>query len=257
MFVLGIDTATPVTSVAIGSQAGIVAAFRVRQARGHARVLVPAVRWLLEQADLTPSAVGAVAVGTGPGLFSGLRVGVSSAKSFAQAWGRPMVAVPSLDLLAFTNRHTSHTICAVIDARRGEVFAAFYRQTPGGVLRVGGYQVVRPDQLAAAIEARDEHVLLVGDGTLAYRREFERLSGCELGSSLQSAPSAEALVELAVPQLEREQFVSPFEVTPMYLRRPDIDPNARVPWAAGDADQPGAPAARGGAGEFRAGRVVS
>lgn len=230
MFVLGIDTATPVTSVAIGGRAGIVASFRVRQERGHARVLVPAVRWLLEQAGLTPSAVGAVAVGTGPGLFSGLRVGVSSAKAFAQAWGRPMIAVPSLDLLAFSNRHTQLTICTVIDARRGEVFAAFYRQIPGGVLRVGGYQVVRPDQLAAAIVARDEHVLLVGDGTLAYREAFERLGDCELGSPAQATPSAEALVELAVPQLEREQFVPPFEVTPLYLRRPDIDPNARAAW---------------------------
>src|SRR5574341_2019196 len=79
VYILGIDTAMPVTSVAIGSESGVVAAFEVRRERGHAAVLVPAVRWLLDAAGLEGAALGGVAVGTGPGLFSGLRVGISSA----------------------------------------------------------------------------------------------------------------------------------------------------------------------------------
>jgi tRNA threonylcarbamoyladenosine biosynthesis protein TsaB len=226
LFVLGIDTATPVTSAAIGSETGTLAAFNLRHDRGHARVLVPAVRWLLEQADLEPTALVGIAVGAGPGLFTGLRVGVSSAKALAQAWRCPMVAVSSLDLLAFANRYAHRTICAAIDARRGEVFATFYRQAPGGMIRIHEPQVMRPDELAAAIEARGEHVLLVGDGALAHRRVFARLpEQVDLGAPTQATPSAEALVELAVPRFQREEFVDPFEVTPMYLRRPDIDPS--------------------------------
>lgn len=240
MFVLGIDTATPVTSVAIGSASGVAASCDIRRARGHAAVLAPAVRWLLEQAGLDHAAIGGVAVGTGPGLFSGLRVGVSSAKALAQAWGRPMVAIPSLDLLAFAHRHTHHTVCAAIDGKRGELFAAFYRAAPGGIMRVGDPQVVRPDQLSAAIEAREEDVLLVGDGARAYPEAFATLSGCTVGGD--GHPSATALVELAVPRFEREEFVRALDVTPLYLRRPDADPNARVaprrPASDGGGDQP-------------------
>jgi tRNA threonylcarbamoyladenosine biosynthesis protein TsaB len=237
VYILGIDTATPVTSVAIGSESGVVAAFEVRRERGHAAVLVPAVRWLLEAAGLEGAALGGVAVGTGPGLFSGLRVGISSAKALAQAWGIPMIGVPSLDLLAFANRHTHLTICAAIDAKRGEVFATFYRPAPGGVVRVNDFQVVRPEALAAAIEARNEDVLLVGDGARAYPEAFARLGDCHLGPVAQAAPSAAALVELSVPRFEREQFVQPFDIQPLYLRRPDVDPSARVP-----ARTPGLPA---------------
>jgi tRNA A37 threonylcarbamoyladenosine modification protein TsaB len=71
-------------------------------------------------------------------------------------------------------------------------------------------------------------VLLVGDGTRAYPEAFARLGDCHLGPVSQAAPSAAALVELAVPRFEREEFVQPFDVHPLYLRRPDVDPNARV-----------------------------
>ena len=221
------DTATPVTGVAVGSEAGTLAEVAVRHERRHAEVLVPAVRWVLEQADVDPGALAGVAVGTGPGLFTGLRVGVSTAKALAQAWALPMVAVPSLDLIAFTHRHVQRAICPVIDARRGEVFCALYRHAPGGVVRLTDYQVLRPDQLAAGIEARGEEVLLCGDGALLYREAFEHLGEqSEFGGLTQSSPSAAALVELALPRMLREEFTSPLEVTPLYLRRPDVDPNA-------------------------------
>src|SRR5829696_6299104 len=126
------DTSTPVTGVAVGSEAGTLAQVAVRHERRHAEVLTPAVRWVLEQAEVAPSSLAGVAVGTGPGLFTGLRVGVSTAKALAQAWGLPMVAVPSLDLIAFAHRHVHRAICPVIDARRGEVFCALYRHAPAG-----------------------------------------------------------------------------------------------------------------------------
>jgi tRNA threonylcarbamoyladenosine biosynthesis protein TsaB len=165
-----------------------------------------------------------VAVGTGPGLFAGLRDGVSTARALAQDWGVPMVAVPSLDLIAFAHRHAQRAICPVIDARDGEVFCALYRHAPGGVVRVTGYQVLRPDQLAAGIEARGEEVLLCGDGALLHRAAFERLGEqSEFGGLTQSSPSAASLVELALPRMLREEFTSPLEVSPLYLRRPDPD----------------------------------
>jgi tRNA threonylcarbamoyladenosine biosynthesis protein TsaB len=236
------DTATPVTGVAVGSEAGTLAEVAVRHERRHAEVLAPAVRWVLDQAEVDPGSLAGVAVGTGPGLFTGLRVGVSTAKALAQSWGLPMVAVPSLDLIAFAHRHVRRSICPVIDARRGEVFCALYRHAPGGVVRLTDYQVLRPDQLAAGIEARGEEVLLCGDGALLHREAFEHLDEhLEFGNLAQASPSAAALVELALPRMLREEFTSPLEVTPLYLRRPDVDPNVERRLASG-----GSGAASGG-----------
>jgi len=218
------DTATPVTSVAVGSESGTLASVSIRNDRRHAEVLTPAVRWVLEQAEVDAGSLAGVAVGTGPGLFTGLRVGVSTAKALAQAWRLPMVAVPSLDLLAFAHRHVRRTICPVIDARRGEVFTAVYRPAHAGVVRLVEYHALRPDQLAAALEGRGEEVLLCGDGALAYREVFERLDDrCQLGSRAQAMPSAGALVELALPRFHREETSRPGDVVPYYVRKSDAE----------------------------------
>jgi tRNA threonylcarbamoyladenosine biosynthesis protein TsaB len=238
VFVLGVDTATAVTSVAVGTEEGPCACVTVRHERAHAELLAPSVRWVLDQAGVEPSSLAGIAVGTGPGLFTGLRVGVASAKALAQAWKLPMVAVPSLDLVAYAHRHAARTICATIDARRGEVFAALYRHAPAGIQRTTRYAVMRPDRLAAELEARREDVLICGDGVLRHASLFERICP-ELGGSAHAAPSAASLVELALPRFHREQTSRPLDVTPMYLRRPDIDPSVERRLAAGRPGRPG------------------
>jgi tRNA threonylcarbamoyladenosine biosynthesis protein TsaB len=238
VFVLGVDTATAVTSVAVGNEAGNRASVAVRHERAHAELLAPSVRWVLDHAGVEPSSLAGIAVGTGPGLFTGLRVGVASAKALAQAWKLPMVAVPSLDLVAFAHRHASKTICATIDARRGELFAALYRHAPRGIQRTTRYAVMRPDRLAAELEARREDVLLCGEAVLLYGPMFERFCQ-EAGGSAQATPSAESLVELALPRFHREQTSRPLDVTPMYLRRPDVDPSVEQRLAASRPGRPG------------------
>ena len=101
----------------------------------------PAIEFLCRQADIELSEIGAIAVDIGPGLFTGMRVGLAAGKAIAQALRVPMIGISSLDLLAFPLRHTDRTIAAVIDARKGELFYAFYRPVPGGVQRVTEPQV--------------------------------------------------------------------------------------------------------------------
>jgi len=239
LFVIGIDTATPVTSVAAGSEAGVLAAIAVRNDRAHAELLVPMVRQVLERASLDQAALAGIAVGTGPGLFTGLRVGVSSAKALAQAWRLPIVAVPSLDLLAFACRHARRLVCAAIDGRRGELFSASYRPSAEGIERVGEHRVLRPEELAAELESLGEPVLLCGEGALRYAGAFERLGeSVELAGVDRAAPSAESLIELALPRLERGEVTQPLDVRPLYLRRPDVDPSVERRLAA-ERDQPG------------------
>jgi tRNA threonylcarbamoyladenosine biosynthesis protein TsaB len=139
--------------------------------------------------------------------------------------------VPSLDLLAFPVRHTSRLIVAAIDARRGELFYAFYRQVPGGVQRIDDHRLGSPDDLASELLAAPDEILLVGDGALRYRDAFEGLKRVELADQGFAHPSAASLVQLAHAQALREQFVAAWDLAPLYLRKPD----AEINWTTRDA----------------------
>jgi tRNA threonylcarbamoyladenosine biosynthesis protein TsaB len=171
-----------------------------------------------------------VAVDLGPGLYTGLRVGISSAMATAYALGVPMIGIASLDLLAFPVRFSPKLIVAAIDARRGELFYAFYRAVPGGVQRLGDFAVCSPDDLASEILANNTECLLVGDGALRYRDAFAGLRRVEIADHGFAYPSAASLVQLAHAQALREEWVKPWELTPLYLRKPDVD----IGWATRD-----------------------
>ena len=190
MLILGIETATHQVGCAIGGHEGVITLFESSRDRRHAETLVPAIQFVMKQARIGLDEIGAVAVDVGPGLYTGLRVGVAAAKAMASALRVPMVGVPSLDLLALPLRHTNRTIVAVIDARRGELFYAFYRAVPGGVQRLTPHQVGKPDDLASELEATGRDVLLVGDGALRYASTFEDLRGVELAEQALAHPSA-------------------------------------------------------------------
>ena len=161
----------------------------------------------------------------GRGSTPGLRVGVAAAKAIASALRVPMVGIPSLDLLALPVRHTSRTIVAMIDARRGELFYAFYRAVPGGVQRLTPHQVGKPDDVVSELQATGQDVLLVGDGARRYAAAFEDLRGVELVEQWLAHPSAAPLVQLAHSYALREEFVNPWDLEPVYLRRPDAEIN--------------------------------
>lgn len=219
MLVLGIETSTPQASVAIGSEQGVIASAMVSRGATYNEFLMPAITFCLTQAGLGYRNLGGISVSLGPGLFTGMRVGVAAAKALAQTLSVPIVGMASLDLVAYEVRYSPKTICAVLDARREQVFHAFYRSSPGGIQRMTDYRVARPEQLAVGIDSRPEEVLLVGNGALLYRDVFEEISVAEVGPMSHSFPEAKALVELSLPRMVREDFDSLFDLKPLYLRR--------------------------------------
>ena len=221
MIVVAIETSTPQTSVAIGSEAGLLARISVA-GKARQEAVTPALEQLLAWTDLELSRVSGIAVGTGPGLFTGLRVGVATAKTLAQVLGVPIQGISSLDTLAFSVRHTNKRIVAVIDGRRGEVFWSAYRAVPGGILRETEPAVARPDHLAAELEVTREDVLAVGNGAILYRDALQE-AHVEFASASVAHPDAAALAELAVPRFLREEHDRLTDVVPTYLRKSDAE----------------------------------
>jgi tRNA threonylcarbamoyladenosine biosynthesis protein TsaB len=213
--VLALDTATPSTAVAVLG-AGTPVDLRDDpppgsrgEHAGRALVLADAA---LREAGLRWSDLELIAVGTGPGGYTGLRIGIATARGLARARGVPLAGVGTLRALAAPLRG----LCALalLDARRGELFAAAYEDD----LEVIAPRVIAPAQLPALLEEIGRRPLhAVGDGALAARGQLEAL-GAEVpgeGSPLHHV-SAAAIGALAV----REPDAA---VTPLYLRRPDAE----------------------------------
>ncbi|MPZ72351.1 MAG: tRNA (adenosine(37)-N6)-threonylcarbamoyltransferase complex dimerization subunit type 1 TsaB [Nitriliruptorales bacterium] len=225
MLVLGIETCTPSSSVCLANENGLLAGAALGRGNAHGEFVVPAIDFCLRQARLPMDAVAGIAVSLGPGLFTGMRVGIATAQMLGHARRLPVVGLNSLDLLAFPVRHARRMVCSVLDAKRGELFWAFYRSAPGGVQRVTEFRVGPPPKLAGEIEAVRDDVLCIGDGALAQRALVES-TGAEVGSSSMAYPTAQSLVELALPRFIREETQRPEDLRPIYIRKAD----ARINW---------------------------
>lgn len=224
MRVLAIETSTSRSSVAVVDGERVLASASLGVPRRHGEFLAPALRFCLDQAGLDLDRIGGVAVGTGPGLYTGLRVGIATAQTLAAARELPTVGVSGLDVLAFRARYTSRVLCAAIDARRGEIFWALYRSSPGGVQRIGELRLTTAESLAVELEALGEPCLVVGDAGLTCRETLGRVAAV----ADPTWPDAADLAELAHPRFVREETVRPEQLRPLYLRHPD----AAIGWQA-------------------------
>jgi tRNA threonylcarbamoyladenosine biosynthesis protein TsaB len=229
MLILGIETATEQVGVAIGGHEGVIATFEVTRGRRHAEILTPAIEFVCRQADIELAEIGCIAVDVGPGLFTGMRVGLAAGKALAQALRIPMIGITSLDLLAFPCRHTDKVVVPVIDARKGEVFWAMYRTVPGGIQQVSPPTVGPVDELVGDLLARSQDVMCVGDGAERYRDEIIDGYRCEVAAPVH--PPVGALVQLAHSRALREEWMRPGEIEPIYLRAPD----ALINWSVREA----------------------
>lgn len=224
--VLAFDTATDVVTVAVGRHGAVVAARVVDSDRAHAERLVPTVRDVVAEAGLTLADLDALAVGVGPGRFTGLRVGVTTAKAFGLALAVPVVGLDTLGVVAHPWRDDERDVVAVIDARRREVFWARYRPRAGALEPVVAPGVATPADLVAALGT--DAVVCVGDGVDRYRRELAAAPGAECLPPQYSAPSPLALCELADAALTAGAGGPPEVLAPVYLR----DSDAVINWGS-------------------------
>ena len=205
MTVLGIDTATATAGIAIVDAAGRTLAEARHDSRGRGADLLVAIDAVCRAAGVAPAALSAIAIGAGPGSFTGLRIGMATAKGIAFAAGRPLWAVSSLAALADDARdelaselllvHADGAICAALDARRGEVFAGCFRD--GRAL--GPERVLAPGALAAWVAelAGDGPVSFAGDAIDAHGEALAPLAAAHTWLAART-PSGRAVARLAL-----------------------------------------------------------
>lgn len=213
MLLLAIDTATSAITVALHDGQRVLAESSTLDPRRHGEYVAPGIAEVLARAGRTPADVSAVVAGTGPGPFTGLRVGLVTARTFAFACGIPVFGVCSLDVLAhqawLEDAAALGQSCVVAtDARRKEVYWARYDITARGVVRRSEPMVAKAETIAEAVRG----LPVIGRGAVLYAESFGPHQGL-------LDVSAGALADLAARRLAAgEELPGP---EPMYLRRPD------------------------------------
>lgn len=244
MLVLGVETATDTAGVALADEHGVLGSVSVGGGRRHGESVAPAVQFVCARAALSLAELDAVAVDVGPGLFTGLRVGLGTAMALGFALGRPVVEVGSLELLAVAaarwlarGEDAERLLVPVVDARRGLLFSSRFSMLRAGagdsgvtgaeVARAGEDRLVHPDELAgelAELVGSGKAIACVGDGALRYRELLET-AGAVVFSAGRS-PDAAVLAQMGVARLGAGAGVAAEAVTARYLRPADV----RINW---------------------------
>lgn len=233
MKILAIDTATPASSVALLDGRDVLATTARVDRRGHSAFLVPALDFCFDQVGWTAGDLDAIVVDIGPGLYTGIRVGIATAQGLAAAVGIPVIGATSLDAIALRAATGRRHIWAVVDVRRGEYAVAGYRPVPGGVIKDEPPQLVTATHLRALLESDPEDVLVVGDVPSLPDGTLRGVHRAKTGRP--RYPSAEALAEAAAATLAKAEVAE--DVRPLYMREPDVNINWELlrsegPWGA-------------------------
>lgn len=221
-----VETATSAVGVGIADEGRLIASATLAMGSRHAEQLVPMTQRLCEWAGCDLADLSYIVVDVGPGLFSGLRVGVSSAKAFGMALDIPLVGVSSLDALAWPHRHFEGIVLAALDARRGQVYWARHSKGGGAFEREGPPRNGTPLEMLQDLSDDGRPCLAVGDGALRYSEllSSER-GGIVLAGEGGAVPSLVSLASLGVQQMQGGASVDAMALLPCYVRPPD----AKVP----------------------------
>jgi tRNA threonylcarbamoyladenosine biosynthesis protein TsaB len=222
MRLLAIETSTQLSGVVLAEDRAVVATASRLDRTGHAGFLVPAIDFCFDQAGWFPDDIDAIIVDLGPGLYTGIRVGISTAQGLASALGIPVVGGISLDALALEAATAHRHIFSIVDVRRGELAVATYRPVPGGVVRDSPPELLSMEGLRAALLSDPGDPLVVGDVPALASSVLRGLHRVRTGRP--RFPSAQALLEIGLAKLEKNAFPSEI-LRPFYLREPDVTLN--------------------------------
>lgn len=225
MILLAIDTSTPVCRVAVTSGETMLSELRSDEQCQHTEGILVLIKRALAQAGCAAGDLGCIAVATGPGMFTGLRVGISTAQGLALALDKPLVGVPTLEIIA-RQAGSAAWICPMMDARRGQVYTCLYHRVADDLFEQSKeYVVIEADVWAARLTGT---VLFAGSGALRYRRQIEQaFTGTALfGRAEDGEPRTTTLARIAAQRLPDKQC-APYLVVPQYVRPPDAKEPSR------------------------------
>ena len=229
--VLALDSSGLVASVAIvegnGFESCLLAEYTVNYKKTHSQTLLPMLDEIVQMTELELDTIDAIAVAAGPGSFTGLRIGSATAKGLGLALEKPLVAVPTLDGLAYNLCGTEKIICPLMDARRNQVYTGIYEFSRGLLRRIEPPMAVDIQEIAEKLCALQRDVIFLGDGVPVYGHRLTEILLTELhaaGKYHEYAPAhlnrqrAGSIGTLALQYMREGKLETAAEHQPDYLR---------------------------------------
>jgi tRNA threonylcarbamoyladenosine biosynthesis protein TsaB len=219
--VLAFDTTTDSGSVALLDHDRVMGEYLFPGARAHSERLLVMIDRLLADSGCSMADIDLIAVSLGPGSFTGLRVGISTAQGMALAAGKALLGVPTLEVMAYQARGCGEQICPMISARGQEVFTGLYRFSGQGDLQQLRAETVM--EIAAWLSGISGETVFLGSGAVLHRNLIASLSGARVLTAVAGIPRASAVAALAQSRYQGPQAHAPDALAPHYLRLPDAE----------------------------------
>lgn len=220
MRILAIDSSGLVASAAIVTEEALLAEYTVNYKKTHSQTLLPMLDEIIKMIDMDITEVDAIAVAAGPGSFTGLRIGSATAKGLGLALNKPIIAVPTLDGLAYNLFGTDKMICPMMDARRNQVYTGLYEFVKGEFITVKPQMAVAVEEILEEINGIGREVIYLGDGAKIYHAVLEEKTKVKY----QFAPvhlngqRAGAVGALGLIMYQNNQLETAEQHEPVYLR---------------------------------------
>ena len=215
MIILGIDTSSKIMCIAVSDDSGKVYELRLEAGKKLATILAPNIKRVLDSLRLSPKDVDYFACATGPGSFTGIRIGLSTIKALAFAAHKPVIGISSLDILAMNAAQSQGMICPIVDAKRGLVYYSLYK-AKRALKRIMPYKLSAPEEIPKA--KLTSPCVFLGDAVKLYKNNISaRIKGAEFLDEEFSYPRPGNIIELARQRIGAKQQVSSFKLEAIYL----------------------------------------
>ena len=232
---LGIETSSLVSSVALMDEHNLIGELTIQAGLTHSEQLVPHIDMLLRASQVERNELKGIVVSIGPGSFTGLRIGMGTAKAMAYALQIPLYGVMTMDSLARNVSYTDHTICTVIDAQKKHVYAGIYQYEDHELVCKEEPFVIPASDLLDRFRANDDKVLFLGDGIKRIEKLLEEKdTNLTILDISQRIPKASSLLLAGRKLIDTNEVSDSMDMVPYYIRRSE----AEVLWEERHKDNP-------------------
>lgn len=224
MRILGIESSSLVASVAIVEDEVTTAEYTVNFKRTHSQTLLPMLDEIVKMVELDLETIDGIAVSGGPGSFTGLRIGSATGKGLGLALKKPLISVPTVDVMAYNLYGSAYRVCPIMDARRNQVYTGIYDNR-------NGFSIIKEqcamdiEELVEELNTAGQKVMFLGDGVPVYKKQIQE----KMTVPFLFAPAhlnrqrAAAVAALGCKYYEEGKTLTAEEHAPVYLRKPQAE----------------------------------
>lgn len=220
MKVLGIDTSSMATSICVIEDNKLICEYTINTKKTHSQKLMPMIENMLNISDININEIDLIAICEGPGSFTGLRIGMSTAKAIAHVNKLSIVGVNSLEILAGNMNLCDKKICSILDAQRTQVYYGKYKFENNDIVELQNIDVIEIDELLQELSNSNDEWILVGEAVYKYEEKIKEINNISIAASSHNVSKASSLCSIAMNKYNKNIDVYDcYSINPKYIRK--------------------------------------